>query len=325
MGAMHLRLRLRLALAALAALALAACGAASSQPPADATAGATASARPCNATTAEACRVACEGGDAACCDKCADPGMRDRTLDPKRELASRDPAADQELARAVAQNAEACEGGGADACTAAGEAFAEGRGVKQDDARAASLFRRGCERGARSACLELGVFRAQGRGGPRVEGESTTLLRKACEEDDETSLACRLFAAKPADRARMRETSRRKIAECNLLIEAFSAKMDALGQVPRKGAASDLRGMADAMDRAAEHTARLPLTLPELTRQNAEYQEMARGVAKAARALATAWDKNDRAAIKAAQAELDKAVKREDPIIDAINKTCQAP
>jgi TPR repeat protein len=294
--------RLRLALAALAVSVLAACGAASSQP-AGVSAGATT-------------RVACEGGDAAC------SGV------PRASstLPSRAPAAAEDPAREVAQFSEACEGGAADACTKAGEAFAEGRGVKRDDARAAALFRRGCEQGARPSCLELGVFRAAGRGGPRDEGESTALLRKACEEGDERSLGCRLFSAPPADRAQMRDESRRKIPECNLLIDIVSATMDGLGQAMRnKDRASDLRGVADMVERGADQAAGLRLTVPTLMHRNTEYQDMARRFAKATRALAKASDDNDRAAIKAALAELEAVARSADFLIDALNTYCQAP
>ena len=52
---------------------------------------------------------------------------------------------------------------------------------------------------------------------------------------------------------------------------------------------------------------------------------MAKDVAKAARDLATAADANDAEKSNAAQAAIEKAIKQEDPLVDNINKFCQAP
>ncbi|MGK3993303.1 hypothetical protein [Sorangium sp. So ce1024] len=95
-----------------------------------------------------------------------------------------------------------------------------------------------------------------------------------------------------------------------------SAGQDAVG---------DLRAMADMMDKVAADAGRLELTIPELQGFSREYQAMARDTASAARDLARAADANDAERSNAAQAAIEKAIGREDPLVDTINQFCQAP
>ena len=86
--------------------------------------------------------------------------------------------------------------------------------------------------------------------------------------------------------------------------------------------------MADAMDKVAGDAAKVELTIPELKKFSAEYQSMVKEVSKAARDLAAASDSKDKDAggkVAAANAAMEKAVKQEDPLVDGINKFCQAP
>ena len=69
----------------------------------------------------------------------------------------------------------------------------------------------------------------------------------------------------------------------------------------------------------------IKLTIPELTKYSTEYQNMAKEVAKAARDMSAAAEAKDPEKINAAQAAMEKAVKQEDPLVDGINKFCQAP
>jgi len=121
----------------------------------------------------------------------------------------------------------------------------------------------------------------------------------------------------------------KKISECNALIEVINKGVESLGKSPKAGAdpsgTAELKSMADSMDKVAADAAKVELTLPELKKYSADYQTMAKDVAKAARDMAAAADAKDLAKINAAQGALDKAVKQEDPLVDQINKFCQAP
>ncbi|MRG91778.1 hypothetical protein [Polyangium spumosum] len=121
----------------------------------------------------------------------------------------------------------------------------------------------------------------------------------------------------------------KKITECNQLIEVINKGVESLNKTPKGGAdptgAAELKGMADSMDKVAADAAKVDLSIPELKKYSTEYQTMAKDVAKAARDMAAAADAKDLAKINSAQAALDKAVKQEDPLVDSINKFCQAP
>jgi hypothetical protein len=120
-----------------------------------------------------------------------------------------------------------------------------------------------------------------------------------------------------------------RVLECNAMIGIINRAVEALaqGSDDAGGAANgvaDLRAMATTMDRVATETAELSLTVPELVKFNAEYRKMAKDVASAARAMATAAEAKDLAKLKQTQEAMEKAVKREDPLVEAINAFCQA-
>jgi hypothetical protein len=121
----------------------------------------------------------------------------------------------------------------------------------------------------------------------------------------------------------------KKIAECNALVQVINAGIATLEKAPKSEAdptgVSDLRAMADAMDKVAADAANVPVTLPEMKKFSADYQKMARDIAKAERDLAAAAQDRDPARRSAAEAALDAAVKQEDPLVDSINKFCQKP
>ena len=86
---------------------------------------------------------------------------------------------------------------------------------------------------------------------------------------------------------------------------------------------SDLKAMAERMDKVAVETAGVPVTLPEVKKFSSDYQKMAKDIAKAERELAAAAESRDAAKRTAAEQSLDAAVKQEDPLVDSINKFCQ--
>lgn len=120
-----------------------------------------------------------------------------------------------------------------------------------------------------------------------------------------------------------------KISECNALIEVINKGVQSLEKGQKAGSdpsgVNDLKAMADAMDKVAADAAAVKLTIPELQASSTEYQAMAKEVAKAARDMATAAEAKDADKINTAQAAMEKAVKQEDPLVDKINKFCQAP
>ncbi|MGK3995391.1 hypothetical protein [Sorangium sp. So ce1024] len=120
-----------------------------------------------------------------------------------------------------------------------------------------------------------------------------------------------------------------KVSECNALIEVINKGVQSIEKGTKagtdQGGSSELKAMADAMDKVAADAAQVKLTTPELQKFSSEYQAMAKDVAKAARDLATAADANDADKSNAAQAAIEKAIKQEDPLVDNINKFCQAP
>jgi hypothetical protein len=120
----------------------------------------------------------------------------------------------------------------------------------------------------------------------------------------------------------------KKIAECNSLIEVINKGVQSLENAPKAadpGGTADFKAMAETMDKVAADAAKVELSIPELKKYSTEYQTMAKDVAKAARDMAVAAEAKDMAKLTAAQAAMDKSVKQEDPLVDSINKFCQAP
>jgi hypothetical protein len=121
----------------------------------------------------------------------------------------------------------------------------------------------------------------------------------------------------------------KKITECNGLVTVINAGVVSLEKAPKNEAdpsgVSDLKAMADAMDKVAADAAAVQLTLPKLARLRDDYHKMAKDIAKAERELASAAQDRDAARRKDAEATLDAAVKQEDPLVDQINQLCQAP
>lgn len=121
----------------------------------------------------------------------------------------------------------------------------------------------------------------------------------------------------------------KRVAECNGLVEVVNTAVQSLDRQPKPAddptGVIGLRGLADAMDRAATSASKLALTSPELGKLSVDYQAMARDVAKAARDMAAAADAKDVPKVNASWASLEKAYNREEPLVEELNKLCQAP
>jgi methyl-accepting chemotaxis protein len=122
----------------------------------------------------------------------------------------------------------------------------------------------------------------------------------------------------------------KKIEECNALVGVINEGVDRIQKGSSSGAnasaaVAELRELADAMEEIGKRSAAVRLSLPELRKYSQEYQQMASEVSTAARELADAVDKVDLEAKTAAQEAMDKALRREDPLVEAINKFCIEP
>ncbi|MFT3769810.1 MAG: hypothetical protein QM820_30605 [Minicystis sp.] len=121
----------------------------------------------------------------------------------------------------------------------------------------------------------------------------------------------------------------KKITECNALVQVINAGVVSLEKAPKNEAdpsgISDLRAMAESMDKIAAEAASVQLTQPELKKLRDDYHKMAKEIAKAERELAAAAEERNNARRTAAEGTLESAVKQEDPLVDQINKYCQAP
>jgi acyl-CoA thioesterase len=121
----------------------------------------------------------------------------------------------------------------------------------------------------------------------------------------------------------------KKLTECDALIKVINAGVQAIEKTPKSEAdptgVSDLKAMAEAMDRVASETGHIPLTIPEIRKFSTDYQKMVKDIARAERDLAVAAQERDQPKRSVAEAALEAAVKQEDPLVDTINKYCQAP
>lgn len=84
----------------------------------------------------------------------------------------------------------------------------------------------------------------------------------------------------------------------------------------------ELRAMADSLEETAKKTKDLSLATPELKALAQRYEAMTLQIAKDARGVAEAYEKNDVARLTKAQTTLNETLKLEDPIIDDLNKFC---
>lgn len=117
-----------------------------------------------------------------------------------------------------------------------------------------------------------------------------------------------------------------KVAECNRLVTVVNLGVQSLDQGMKATSdptgVTELRNMADAMEKAAGDASKVELSIPELKDFSARYQAMARDVAKSARDMAAAVDAKDAAKMTSAQEAMEKAVKAEDALVDGINQFC---
>ena len=122
----------------------------------------------------------------------------------------------------------------------------------------------------------------------------------------------------------------KKIKECNALVAVINTGVDKIQSVTRSApdggaAVAELRALATEMEAVAAEAKKVELTLPELKKLSSDYQGLATELATAAGELATAVDNVDMETMAKAQNQMDSVVKREDPLIQALNEFCRAP
>lgn len=123
---------------------------------------------------------------------------------------------------------------------------------------------------------------------------------------------------------------KQKIQECQALVGAINEGVHkvqkTMGATPNAGeTVSDLRAFATEMDNVAKTTEKVGLTTPELQKLSTRYQELTREVAATARELGDAVDAADVEKVNKLQSRMDEAVKKEDPLVEELNKFCQTP
>jgi hypothetical protein len=132
----------------------------------------------------------------------------------------------------------------------------------------------------------------------------------------------------PTEEAAEKPGDSSKADECNALIGVINKGVEALGNAHAEGddsGAGELRRMSELMVGVGQDVNKVELTHPQLKQYAREYQSMCAEVARASRDMAAAAEAKDIKRLTDAQAALEKAVKREDPLVDSINAYCQAP
>lgn len=120
----------------------------------------------------------------------------------------------------------------------------------------------------------------------------------------------------------------KKVEECNLLAGVINDGLDKLEARPAPAGESngvaELTSLAEAMDQLGQGAAKVTVTQPELQKIAADYQTMTKEVAQAARDMAAAAQAKDEKKLAAAEASLQAAVKKEDPLVTELNRFCHA-
>ncbi|MBM4359972.1 MAG: hypothetical protein FJ096_17855 [Deltaproteobacteria bacterium] len=123
---------------------------------------------------------------------------------------------------------------------------------------------------------------------------------------------------------------KKKIAECQAFVTSINEGVDrihkAMGAPPEAGqSVAELRSLATEMDGVGKQTEKVALSLPELQKFSQRYLELTKDIATTARELADAVDAVDVEKSTKLQARMDEIVKKEDPLVEELNRFCLAP
>jgi serine/threonine protein kinase len=120
---------------------------------------------------AELFRLACNGGNAASCNRL---GFMYRN----------GAGVAQDYSRAFALFTKGCDAGSTGACDNLGILYDKGWGVEQDSSHAAVFFSKGCDGGGGNACTNLGILYLDGRGLQKNPAKGKELLGRGCSLGD---------------------------------------------------------------------------------------------------------------------------------------------
>lgn len=123
---------------------------------------------------------------------------------------------------------------------------------------------------------------------------------------------------------------KKKVEECKAFVAAVNEGVDrvhkAMGTTPEAGqSVTELRTLAAEMDAVGKQAEQVPLSLPELQKISQRYLELTKDIAMTARELADAVDAVDVEKSTKLQGRMDDVVKKEDPLIEELNRFCATP
>lgn len=123
---------------------------------------------------------------------------------------------------------------------------------------------------------------------------------------------------------------KKKIEECQAFVTAVNEGVDrihkAMGATPEAGkSVSELRALATEMDAITKQTEKVALTVPDLQKLGQRHQELTKDLATAARELADAVEQVDVEKTTKLQGRMEEIVKKEDPLVEELNRFCQTP
>ena len=123
---------------------------------------------------------------------------------------------------------------------------------------------------------------------------------------------------------------KKRIEECRAFVGAINEGVDkihkSMGATPESGqSVAELRALALEMDGAAKLTEKVSLTTPELEKFSQRYLELTKDLATASRELADAVDAVDVEKSTKLQSRMEEIVKKEDPLVEELNRCCQTP
>jgi TPR repeat protein len=216
---------------------------------------------------------ACDGGDAAGCDKLGslyqegeDTGRR---LDQAKALFGRACDAGNRLGcehlggmylrgeggrkdpeQAAWLYKKGCRAGDLAACTALGRLFTQGEGVIKSSGQAAAWFKSACDGGDRVGCDNLAWLYAAGDGVTKDLSLATTLYKRACDAGERH--ACENLAATAAEQAeRLADARLSETPDYTKLEIAVDAPDGSFGL----GSGCGVKGFANVNERAAPFAA----------------------------------------------------------------------
>lgn len=123
---------------------------------------------------------------------------------------------------------------------------------------------------------------------------------------------------------------KQKIAECQSFVTSINDGVDrihkAMGATPEAGqSVAELRALATEMEAVGKQSESVTLSIPELQKFSQRYVELTKDIATTARELADAVDAVDVEKSNKLQARMDEIVKKEDPLIEELNRFCLTP